>query len=109
MNARLPRPMLINGHTQLIAHLGWPTHSFKAPMIYNPYFESIGINAIVVPMGCKPRDYPDFLRLIFRRLQSLGFTVPSEYWNASYGVYHGDHVTVGRGEIVIRELADVAQ
>ncbi len=52
---------------------------------------------------------PTFLRLIFRRLQSLGFTVPSEYWNASYGVYHGDHVTVGRGEIVIRELADVAQ
>jgi len=65
MNARLPRPMLINGHTQLIAHLGWPTHSFKAPMIYNPYFESIGVNAIVVPMGCKAENFPAVLRSVF--------------------------------------------
>jgi len=65
MNARLPRPMLINGHTQLIAHLGWPTHSFKAPMIYNPYFESIGVNAIVVPMGCKAENFAAVLRSVF--------------------------------------------
>jgi shikimate dehydrogenase len=57
--------MLINGHTQLIAHLGWPTHSFKAPMIYNPYFESIGVNAIVVPMGCKAENFPAVLRSVF--------------------------------------------
>jgi shikimate dehydrogenase len=57
--------MLINGHTQLIAHIGFPTHSFKAPMIYNPYFEQAGINAVVVPMGCKPESYPTFLRSVF--------------------------------------------
>ena len=50
---------------------------------------------------------PPFLRLLLRRLESLGFAVPGECWNANYGVYHGDHVTVGRGEIVIRE-PDVA-
>ncbi|RYF17733.1 MAG: shikimate dehydrogenase [Comamonadaceae bacterium] len=66
MNARLPRPMLVNGQTELIAHLGWPTHAFKAPMIYNPYFESIGVNALVVPMGCKPENFPDVLRSVFR-------------------------------------------
>jgi shikimate dehydrogenase len=66
MNARVPKPMLINGHTELIAHLGWPTHAFKAPMIYNPYFESIGVNAIVVPMGCKPENFPEVLRSVFR-------------------------------------------
>jgi shikimate dehydrogenase len=66
MNARIPRPMLINGHTELIAHVGWPTHAFKAPMIYNPYFESIGVNAVVVPMGCRPEDFPQLLRSIFR-------------------------------------------
>jgi len=48
---------------------------------------------------CKPL----FLQLIFRHLQSLGFSVPSECWGANYGLYHGDHVTVGRGEILIRE------
>ena len=58
--------MLINGHTEVIAHIGFPTHAFKAPMIYNPYFEKQGINALVVPMGCKAEDYPVFLRAIFK-------------------------------------------
>ena len=58
--------MLINGHTEVIAHLGFPTHAFKAPMIYNPYFEEQGINALVVPMGCQAEDYPVFLRSIFK-------------------------------------------
>ena len=58
--------MLINGHTEVIAHIGFPTHAFKAPMIYNPYFEKQGINALVVPMGCKAEDYPVFLRSIFK-------------------------------------------
>lgn len=56
----------INGSTELIAHLGFPTHAFKAPMIYNPWFEKAGVNAVVVPMGCRPEHFPDFLRSIFR-------------------------------------------
>ncbi|MBL8311854.1 MAG: shikimate dehydrogenase [Burkholderiales bacterium] len=56
---------MITGNTELIAHIGYPTHSFKAPMIYNPYFDSIGVNACVVPMGCKPEDFPAFLRALF--------------------------------------------
>ncbi len=57
---------MISGTTKLIAHLGYPTHSFKAPLIYNPYFEKNQIDAIVVPMGCKPEDYPEFLKLVFK-------------------------------------------
>jgi shikimate dehydrogenase len=57
---------MIDGHTKLIAHLGYPTESFKAPMIYNPYFIKHGINAVVVPMGCKAGDYAAFLKLVFR-------------------------------------------
>ena len=56
---------MISGTTALIAHLGWPTHSFKAPSIYNPYFEHAGIDAVVVPMGCRPESYPAFLRAVF--------------------------------------------
>ena len=59
-------PGVINGHTELIAHIGYPTHSFKAPMIYNPWFDKAGVNARVVPMGCKPEDFPAFLKLVFR-------------------------------------------
>jgi shikimate dehydrogenase len=65
MNAPLPRPMLIDGHTELIAHLGYPTHAFKAPMIYNPYFESMGINAVVMPMACKADTFAQVLRSLF--------------------------------------------
>lgn len=56
---------MINGNTGLIAHIGYPTHAFKSPMIYNPYFEHAGVNAVVVPMGCTPEHYPAFLRAIF--------------------------------------------
>ena len=56
----------IRGTTKLIAHLGYPTESFKAPMIYNPYFQKHGIDAAVVPMGCKAEDYAAFLPLVFR-------------------------------------------
>jgi shikimate dehydrogenase len=58
--------MIITGKTKLIAHLGVPTETFKAPMIYNPYFAKYGIDAVVVPMGSKPEDYPAFLRLAFK-------------------------------------------
>ena len=56
---------MINGHTELIAHIGYPTHTFKSPMIYNPYFEEAGINAVVVPMGCQSAHYPGFLKSVF--------------------------------------------
>lgn len=66
---------MISGTTRLIAHLGYPTGSFKAPLIYNPYFEREGIDAVVVPMGCKAEDYPQFLGLVFRLSNALGALV----------------------------------
>ena len=57
---------MISGRTSLIAHLGYPTDTFKAPMIYNPWFERRGIDAVVVPMGVMADDYPVFLRSLFR-------------------------------------------
>ena len=57
---------MISGTTQLIAHLGYPTESFKAPMIYNPWFEKRGIDAVVVPMGVKPGDYAATLAALAR-------------------------------------------
>ena len=57
--------MNIDGNTELIAHIGYPTHSFKSPLIYNPYFEKEGINALVVPMSCQAEHYPEFLKSVF--------------------------------------------
>jgi shikimate dehydrogenase len=58
--------MRIDGNIEIIAHIGWPTYSFKAPLIYNPYFEKAGINALVVPMGCKPEHFSEFLKSVFK-------------------------------------------
>lgn len=57
---------MIRGSTKLIAHIGYPTESFRAPMIYNPYFASRKIDAVVVPMGCRAAEFPAFLSLVFR-------------------------------------------
>ena len=62
---------MIDGNTTLLAHIGYPTHSFKAPLIYNPYFADAGINAVVVPMGCQVADYPVLLKSLFA-LSNIG-------------------------------------
>lgn len=64
--------MHIDGRTELIAHLGYPTRAFKAPMIYNPYFERAGINALVVPMACRAEDFAATLKALFRLENMIG-------------------------------------
>jgi shikimate dehydrogenase len=56
---------VISGRTQIIAHLGYPTESFTAPMIYNPWFARRSIDAVVVPMGVRAEHYDAFLRPLF--------------------------------------------
>jgi len=57
---------MISGRSTLIAHLGYPTETFKAPLIYNPWFESRGLDVVVVPMGVKADDYTVFFDKLFR-------------------------------------------
>ena len=57
---------LITGRTRVFAHIGVPTESFKAPMIYNPWFADQGIDCVVVPMGCEADDFPVFMRHVAR-------------------------------------------
>ena len=66
---------MISGRTTLIAHLGYPTESFKAPMIYNPWFDQQGIDAVVMPMGVKAEDYPTVLESLFRLTNIRGALV----------------------------------
>ena len=56
---------MISGTTTLVAHLGYPTHTFKSPLICNPWFDTNGIDAVVIPMGIKTEDYPQFFRSLF--------------------------------------------
>jgi shikimate dehydrogenase len=68
-------PSMISGKTTLVAHLGYPTFAFKAPLIYNPWFEKNGIDAVVVPMGVQAPDYPEFFRSVFRLTNIRGALV----------------------------------
>ena len=69
---------MISGKTRLIAHIGYPTESFKAPLIYNPWFEKQGIDAVVVPMGVKAEDFPGVLASLrkFTNLHGALVTMP---------------------------------
>ncbi len=64
--------MKISGTTKLIAHLGFPTESFRSPLIYNPYFDRHGIDVLVVPMGCRADDFMDFFHGVTRLSNFLG-------------------------------------
>jgi shikimate dehydrogenase len=77
---------MINGRTELIAHLGHPTETFTAPMIYNPWFASRGINAVVVPMGVRAEDYAAFLRPLFRLSNIRGALVTMPHKVATVGL-----------------------
>ena len=66
---------MISGKTTLIAHLGYPTFAFKAPLIYNPWFEKNDIDAVVVPMGVKPEEYREFFRYLFKLTNIRGALV----------------------------------
>ena len=66
---------MITGKTRLIVHLGYPTESFKAPMIYNPWFEAKGIDAVVVPVGVEAPHYPALLKALFSTTNVLGALV----------------------------------
>jgi shikimate dehydrogenase len=66
---------MITGKTRVIAHLGFPTEAFKAPMIYNPWFDHAGIDAVVIPMGVRAGDYEAFLPQLFRLTNIRGALV----------------------------------
>ena len=83
--------MNIDGNTELIAHIGYPTHSFKSPLIYNPYFEKEGINALVVPMGCQAEHYSAFLKSVFQLTNIRGALITMPHKVTTVGLL--DEVT----------------
>lgn len=83
---------MLSGKTTLIAHLGYPTEAFKAPLIYNPWFEKHGIDAMVVPMGVKAEDYTLSLRQIFKFSNVRGALVTMPHKVTTIGL--ADEVSV---------------
>lgn len=66
---------MISGTTTLVAHMGYPTHTFKSSLICNPWFQKNGVDAVVVPMGVKSDDYPAVFRSVFRLTNIRGALV----------------------------------
>ena len=99
---------MITGRTRLIAHLGVPTESFTAPMIYNPYFEAEGIAAAVMPMGVEPADFPAFLPLLFRLRNIAGalITMPHKVTAAGLVDRLGPSATICGACNAVRREAD---
>jgi shikimate dehydrogenase len=82
---------MISGTTTLIAHVGYPTHSFKSPLIYNPWFEKNGVDAVVVPMGVKAEEYPEFFKYLFKMTNIRGALITMPHKVTTVGLV--DEVT----------------
>lgn len=50
-------------------------------------------------------DRPLFLQLYLKHLQAQGFPVPDDCFSSRYRRYSGDHLELGRGELLVREAA----
>jgi shikimate dehydrogenase len=85
---------MISGRTEIIAHLGYPTESFTAPMIYNPWFAHHGIDAVVVPMGVRAADYAAFLRPLFSLSNIRGALVTMPHKVTTVGLLDAVSVAV---------------
>jgi shikimate dehydrogenase len=77
---------VITGNTSFIAHIGYPTFTFKSPMIYNPYFESIGVDTVVMPFACEAADYPNFLKSVFKMKNIKGALITMPHKIATLGL-----------------------
>lgn len=86
--------MKISGTTQLIAHLGFPTESFKAPLIYNPYFAKHAIDAVVVPMGCRAENYRNVFSGVTRLSNFLGALITMPHKVSTVGLLDEVSTTV---------------
>lgn len=76
----------MDGNTTIIAHLGYPTASFTAPLIYNPFFAARGINAAVVTMGVRAEDFAGLLRPLFKLTNIRGALVTMPHKISTVGL-----------------------
>lgn len=83
--ARVVTPR-ISGTTSLIAHIGYPTQTFRSPSIYNPYFAAAGIDCVVTPMGCQSADFPAFLRAVFTLTNVVGALITMPHKQVTLGL-----------------------
>jgi shikimate dehydrogenase len=60
-------------------------------LVYNPYFEQEGINALVVPMGCRAEHYPAFLKSVFQLTNIRGALITMPHKVTTVGLL--DEVT----------------
>ena len=77
---------MITGRTALVAHIGYPTEAFKAPMIYNPWFAAQGIDAVLVPMAVEAADFATVLPAVFRMRNVRGALVTMPHKVAAVGL-----------------------
>lgn len=80
---------MISGKTSLLPLFGYPTEAFKAPLIYNPWFEAKGVDTVVVPMGVRPEDFPSVFRSVFQMTNVPGALITMPHKIATVGLLDG--------------------
>lgn len=70
--------MHINGHTRVFLVLGHPVGQVRAPEVFNPLFQTHGVDAVLVPADVAPAQLADFVRGTFSAVNvgGLWLTIP---------------------------------
>lgn len=71
--------MDLSGKSTIILHIGHPTHSFKAPLIYNPWFQHHDLDVMVVPLGIKPENFATVFPGLMRSSNITGALITMPY------------------------------
>lgn len=68
----------ITGTTRLYAVVGDPVEQVQAPMLVNPVFAEAGLDAVLVPVHARPRDFPTVLAGLcaMANLDGILITIP---------------------------------
>ena len=91
---------MITGNTRLLAHIGYPTRTFRSPMIYNPWFAHVGEDVVVVPFASQPDRYPALLRALFDTGNVVGALITMPHKSTTPALL--DRVSVGACNAVRR-------
>jgi shikimate dehydrogenase len=78
MNDISPPQPLIDGSTRLYGIIGDPIGQVKSPLVFNPRFKAIGLNAVLVPLNVLPDGFEATVRglMALGNLDGIVVTVP---------------------------------
>nr|WP_232295142.1 shikimate dehydrogenase [Parafrankia sp. EUN1f] len=103
---RLPRT--ITGATRLFVVVGHPVAQVQAPMLMNPVFAEVGLDAVLVPVHARPEEFPVVLAGLraMANLDGILITIPHKVAAAALADLRSPAAEISGSANVLRREPD---